>query len=133
MISDVKTKFDKYLVDTFKSKPQIAKFLLKHERKNVCLNNLCEQIVRAEKGNIIFNSDKYSKVITDVAHMFATQAIKHVEEQRLSESEIKKRYQNQDSLKEAEQSIKELSEDAKNDKIKFYQPWKNKNEEKKEI
>lgn len=87
--SQVVKHFDAFIADTFKEKPEIKKFFIMHPRKNLCLDNLCEQIALCEKRtySITFNAETYKRTIRDVARMFCTSALAQREQSQLSEAE----------------------------------------------
>ena len=116
MIEDVTKRFDKAIQAKFKDKPEIQSFLLKHERKGLCINRLCEQIVRAENLSVMPNVQIYSNVINDVAIMFASACLKKAEEDHYSQAQRTAITKQQDDLKEAEGLLKDLEKEAVNDK-----------------
>ncbi len=78
MLLDVKILFDEYLRKNFKHKPDVLDFLLNHERKEVCIRNLCDQIQVCEKRSKVklnFDAKAYKLSIEEVAKMFASAAV----------------------------------------------------------
>lgn len=117
IIADI---FDDKLKDTFKDKPNILKFLLEHERKNLCLDNLMKEIKIAEE--IVNISKSHLKMlVNDFAIIFAKSAIQHKEQQLLSDAEKArqvKQHEEQEEYKEMLESddmvkVQEYSEDTK--------------------
>lgn len=79
MLLDVKLLFDEYLKKNFGHKPAVLDFLLHHERKELCIRNLCESIRVAEKRTKIklnMDREKYRFSIEEVAKAFAYAAVK---------------------------------------------------------
>lgn len=119
---DVRNKFDQTIDSIFKDKPIFISFLKKHERKELVLKNLCEEIVKCERYSLSFNANKYNTVITEVVKMFATNAIKHAEEKLISQAEITRRQKASDTIKNAEETMLILEKEFKDeqDKIKVF-------------
>lgn len=64
------------------AKPEVLRFLLTHERRTLCISNICLQIQVAEKANhrVQMNRFKYKAMIEAVADMFAKNAVQaHVD------------------------------------------------------
>lgn len=112
MITDVKKRFDRALVEKFKTLPDVLKFLIDHPRKKYCLDNLCAEIIRCEKGVINFNAADYRDVIKSVAGMFALQALKKAEEDSLSSIEKIRRQSENDRFENAKELILELEKEG---------------------
>ena len=82
MREDVTLHFDAFIKDTFKSKPDVMKWLLKHERKETCILNLCEQIELCQRKKLAISWDVeiYKSTIKSVARMFCDNCLTfHVE------------------------------------------------------
>ena len=86
MLSEVRVRFDDFITKTFQ-KEEIRSFLINHERKELVLGNLCEQIVKCERGNIVFNATKYHQVIDDVTKLFCETALECMAQELMSKSE----------------------------------------------
>jgi hypothetical protein len=112
MLSDVRRIFDESVDTLFKDKPHLIPFFKDHERKNVVLNNLCEQILIIENRNLHFNAENYRSTIKDIALLFCKAALKHTEELNLSSAERNRRDREQNILKIAQETIKELQKDG---------------------
>lgn len=91
MKSDIEKIFNDHLTVKFQHKPEVLKYLLQNERKQVCLDNLCEQIILCEKRLIIFDLTKWKFTITSTADMFALAALRVAEERALSPAERSRR------------------------------------------
>ena len=116
MLEDVTKRFDQALESKFKARPDVLNFLTKHERKNLCINRLCEQIVRAENYSISIKVETYSGIIKDIALMFANACLKKAEEDHYSQAQRTAITRQQDALKDAEGLLKDLEKDTINDK-----------------
>jgi hypothetical protein len=116
MIEDISKRFDNALRDKFKEKPDVLNFLLKHERKHLCIQSLVEQIVRAERYSISIRVETYANIIRDVALMFARAAVEHIEQQHYSAAKVAEIKRKAEHLKDAEEMLKDLEKDSVNDK-----------------
>jgi hypothetical protein len=89
MRADVLKIFDQFITDTFKAKPEVSRYLMNHERKNLCVDNLCEQIqiIERRRLKIVFDAAYYKRTIQDIARMFCNACLKHAEEKSLSSNE----------------------------------------------
>lgn len=112
MLSDVRRIFDESVDTLFSEKPHLVPFFKDHERKNVVLNNLCEQILIIENRNLHFNAEAHRTLIKDVALLFCKAALKLVEEQHLSPAERSRREREGRALDIAKDTIKELQKDG---------------------
>lgn len=115
MIEDVTRRFDDAIKAKFKDKQDVQNFLLKHERKNLCINRLCEQIVRAENYSINVKVTTYASIIGDIAMMFAKACLQKVEEDHMSSIDKFKIMAKHDNLKEAELILHDLEKETLND------------------
>lgn len=112
MISEVKKEFDRFIEETFKEKHEIKKFLLRHERKDSCISNLCAELGKAEKS-IVFNVTKWRYAIREVAKMFCAQAIEHKTQQLLSSAEKLRRESEANKLNEAKEMAMDMFKEDK--------------------
>lgn len=109
MRSDVEKIFDESLERVFGSSPNVLKFLKLHERKQICLNNLCAEIITCEKRSLIFNAEHYREVIYEVAvNMFARKALEHAEQKAMSSAERGRREDEARRIEIAKEEIKEF-------------------------
>lgn len=116
MIQEIKVRFDSALREKFSQKADVLNFLLKHERKNLCITNIAEQILRAENYNINISIKTYDKIIKDIALMFARAVIEHVEQQHMSAIKKAQIRAKEDAIKNAELMLKDLEKDSVNEK-----------------
>lgn len=75
MRRDIEALFDVHTRDILKTQPNVSAFVLKHEAKHKCIENLCYEIRKCELGVKDFNVNDYSDVIRTVAVMFAQNAL----------------------------------------------------------
>lgn len=119
MIFEVQQVFDGYLREKFAAKPDILRFLLQHERKPLCMENLCTQIRIAELSNIgkRFNQRRYHFVICEIAKLFASAALEQVEQKLLSHAEVQRRIDEANIYETAQQCISELEKEARDTRL----------------
>jgi hypothetical protein len=116
MIEDVTKRFDLAIKTKFKDKLEIQNFLLKHDRKNLCINRLCEQIVRAENYNIKVSVKTYDSVIGDIAMLFAKAVLQKHEEEHYTSIQKQQILAKNNAIKDAQEILKDLEKDTINDK-----------------
>lgn len=114
MKAEIEKIFDDHLREKFKATPEIVRFLIGHERKGICLENLCGQIEICERRqfNIGFNSKVYKRTIQDIGDMFASACLKHAEELALSSSERLRRITEGDKDKSIDEMVEEWKKDG---------------------
>lgn len=110
--TDVRRLFDAALVEKFNQLPDVLNFLLKHERKKLCLDNLCAEIIRMNGRKLLFELDTFKQVIETTADMFARKALKLAEENTLSSIERIRRQTESDRIKNAQEVMHELEKDG---------------------
>lgn len=115
MIQDVTKRFDDAIIERFQNL-DIRNALLKHERKMKCIENLCDEIRRAEFYSLNINLDTYSRIIKDIAMMFSKAALQHIEEQYYSTMKRRQIEAEYNRLKDAQDLIQDLEEATINDK-----------------
>lgn len=92
MLLEVQKIFDDKIRSAFKTRPDLKKFFLKHERKQLCLENLCGEIKLAEALLARkFDGEKYRNMIEQVAVMFCRGAIGQKEKDIASRAEQRRR------------------------------------------
>lgn len=90
MRREVEQVFDAFVKRIYESKgSDIVRFFTKHERKNLCLDNLCAQIKGVERSRMSLRFDKqlYTIFIEDVAAKFCGDALRYAKEQALTRAE----------------------------------------------
>jgi hypothetical protein len=113
MKEDVTRRFDEELKKVFgPTQPEILKFLLTHERRDLCIRNICREISKANGLALRVSLTNYDKLIRDLARFFAKTAIQHIEEQLLSHGEKVRRVSAADHLKRAEEMLVDLEKEA---------------------
>jgi len=115
MMDAIRSRFDNWIRFKFGSLPKIQKFLLEHERRELCLKNLCHQIqmIEIRKGRAM-SAEGLSEMVDMTARMFASNALT-VKEQSLM-SDIEKRKIVEDSM---DYKLEEFEGEQK-EKRKFY-------------
>lgn len=108
MLSEVKIIFDEEIAKRFQSNEAVKNFLLRHERREICLNNLCAEISRIEGLSINFNAEKYRYTIAQVVNMFATRALEVHEQKLLSNAERRRREDENRRIEIAKETLQEF-------------------------
>lgn len=116
MIEDVTRRFDLALKSKFKEQTEVLNFLLKHERKQLCINRLCEQIIRAENYRINVSVSTYATIIQDVAFMFANACLQKCLEDHYSSAKKAEINRQQTALKDAEDLLLDLEKETIRDR-----------------
>jgi len=107
--------FDFWIIHKFKNE-SIRNYLIDHERKNICIDALCAEIMKCEKL-IFFNTDKYKTVIEATARMFCDVALKWAYDHNLSQAEKARLQQKEDIYKLASEAMTELEEEVTTTKL----------------
>lgn len=99
--------FHEFIAEKFRHKPDIYNFLIRHERKQKCLEGICEQIKLAELSNIGQRMDmKRLQILSRAgARMFCDAALKHAEESTLSQSERSRRISEHKDINEIKSDL----------------------------
>lgn len=118
--NNVKVIFDKFLEETFLTKPEILKFVLNHERKDIVINNLCDQIIRLERYNINFNAEKYRFIIRSMAKTFATVCLEHHRQQSLSSLEKIRIRNESENIQRAQEIMDTIERESPEAQIKSF-------------
>lgn len=100
---DIENGFDQELKRLFNTKPDILNFLIKHERKQLCLTNLLGEI----KKSPWLTKPQFNEIIKAAATLFAKAALDTKEKELISQAELK-RLEHQSDL---ERLALEASED----------------------
>lgn len=127
MLLDVRVKFDNALRDKFITEPDKLKYVMTHERKNFVLNNLCHQIVLAEKTiKQKLMGKMYDHLISSVANSFADLCILHRKESFMTENEkaqIAKDRAIHDDIEAEQEDLQKFLNTTQKDKVTL---WKRK-------
>ena len=92
MREQIKAVFDAHIKKAFKSRPDLARYFLNHERKNLCLNNLVEEVKKAEwmlggKMEGEGGKEKFILMVEQTASLFCRAAIGQRENEVMSSAE----------------------------------------------
>jgi len=111
-------EFDLQLNELLKTNPEVLKFILNHERKHLCINNLVKEILHAEnKIPRLITQETIQTISKDFAIMFAKTAIKLKAEQMLSETAIQQKLKEATDLEEYSKTL-----ESESDAIVYTQP-----------
>jgi len=87
LLFDVVTRVDKAIETKYALQPELKSFITNHERKSWFVNNLCRQILDMEKKmGLKFSAKHLDTMCSDFVGLFASQAIRHRDQQNLTES-----------------------------------------------
>ena len=114
MRTEIEKLFNAFIEKTFKNRRDLMTFFLKHERKKICIDNLCEQIqgVERRRYSLTFNSTIYKRLINDVAKMFCDACLLHQDEKNLSSNERLRRIEAGSAEQRAEDAFEQLKKDG---------------------
>lgn len=115
LLFDVTQRFDAHLRKLFQeSNKEVLNFLLKHERKQLCLNNLCNQILVAEASSKVkVNIDSFQLLIEETAKLFANAAIDARIHELMTPAEKTRRQSEVSKLDEIKSVVVEVDRETK--------------------
>lgn len=97
LLFEVVTRVDRAIESRFALQPELKSFIKNHERKDWFVRNLCNQVVAAEaQMGLKFTPSHLDKMCEAFVDIFAKQAIRHRDEQFLTEAEKNKLRQTKD-------------------------------------
>lgn len=98
---------------------QALTWLLAHERKQRCIDAVCQQIRIAELSNIRrrFDMSRYRQIVEACAAMFADAALRFAEESAMSVAERHRRETQAAVIEDAKGLLQELEDEATSTKI----------------
>jgi len=103
----VTTRFDSWIAWKFKNE-EVRKFLLRHERKRVCIDNICEQLVKVGlMSPKIDNLKNIVLVVDSIAMAFCKNALNHHIEKHISNAERIRREHESTKEKDAIEELRE--------------------------
>lgn len=112
--SDVEKRVNAYLTETFLDKPEIYRFLSKHERKDLFIDNLCAQIRSSELtlGFGGLGKKRYTYLIREMTKTFCRVALSHAEQAQMTAAQkqdiLKTQTPHSDLMEEGQTLIKEI-------------------------
>lgn len=63
--SEIETEFDSFITTEFADKPEERKFLLRHERRNLVIRNLCKQVTQVFDRGLDPDRETFKVMIAD--------------------------------------------------------------------
>lgn len=118
--NNVEKIFDEFLVETLSQKPDVLRYIKGHERKKLVIENLCEEIIRAEQYNFNFNAEKYRYVIRSMAKTFGTVCLEHHRQSNLSQLEKIRIRNESEKLKTAQETLETIERESPEAQIKSF-------------
>ena len=95
------SEFDKEITSMFKEKTEIRNFLLNHERKDLCINNLVTEVRKSEINSAFkMNKEHVITIAKEYAKTFSSAALKYAEEQAVSSLERERRIRKAEEAEE---------------------------------
>lgn len=105
------------------NRAEITRALLEHERKDVCVQRVCDQIRDAEnKCNIggRLELKRFKLLIDAAAVMFCDAALEHMKQRTISQAERQRRIDEANRIQNIEQEFEEEQKDLTDPRIKSY-------------
>ena len=113
MLTTITLEFNAALTRIFGEKPEVLSYLLNHERKNICIERLCEQAFIAErKMRGQFTTSGMLKIVDAGARIFAKAALDTAEVQAMSHAEKMRQRVEADHIKDCEAAMVDLEKEA---------------------
>lgn len=116
--------FDNDLRKIFHTKPEVLKYLTNHEKKPVCIENICDQIEIAEIKHPNLKLKGYSDIIKSGARLFAEVALDQKHQAMLSDLAKSKITKENTKIERAKECIEDIEKWSKEDKTKVFQSSK---------
>ena len=108
----IRQLFDDRIKSVFKIDPNIQRFLLNHERKNLCLERLAREIRTAElarpKNCTVFNIAKLRLCVATTADLFARAALENRKKELMSIMEMKRLEEEASKIAIAQNVLEEI-------------------------
>ena len=109
LLFEITQEFDRQLKDIFESKPVIYNWLKNHERKNVVLNRVCNEVLIYEKKfHARLKLSQRNAIIKEAVKLFAGCAIEHKEQQLMTEGQKAVIQKRESEMKELEEGVVEV-------------------------
>jgi len=88
----IATTFDNEVKSLFSDNETLRRFVLDHERKNLCIDNISKEIRIAELGSVVdIKTSHVEFVAKEYAKTFSKMALKQAEEKSVSQMERSRR------------------------------------------
>ena len=110
--SEIETEFDSFITTEFADKPEEKKFLLRHERRNLVIRNLCKQVTQVFDRGLDPDRETFKVMIADCSRLFCRAALQEFEWRQASQAEKVRRITSKDAHEFAEKMAEELAEKA---------------------
>lgn len=92
LIHDITAIFDQEVRRLFKDQPKVKEFILNHERKNLCIENLDVEIRKMQLvPTFTLLKNDFEFIVKSYAYTFAHAALKEVEERKMHYLEKQKK------------------------------------------
>lgn len=113
MIEIIKQRFKTIVEETFVGKPDVIKYLLNHERKDLFLYNMCKHLAPVDAGltRVTLTRSKIDEIVKDMTLFFCKIAIDQVEKTLIER--IKKEAEHAKEMEEFKTELDERAEFTK--------------------
>jgi len=108
MKEHVEHRFNNWIRWKFKKKSHLIEFFLNHERKELCITNVCKQLTQCEIRRPGFNTVQAAEIIDFSARLFTIACIQHQEQKHISQAEKSRIRKEGDREADYEEEQKEL-------------------------
>lgn len=109
LIEYVTDQFEGQIKHDYKGFPERKKYILNHERKKVCINNLCNEITKWENqidGDL--RKEQIRTLAREYGKTFSKLVLRHRKESRMSSTEKSERIRKANQMNELRAEIDEM-------------------------
>lgn len=108
----VSEAFDNEIKRLYATRQPVKEFLLNHERKNLCIENLCKEIRVAEMSHAVnIKRETIDMLAQNFATSFARIALKHAEEKAMTQLQKDVAIRKADEEKELLRIVEDMMEE----------------------
>lgn len=114
--------FEAEIKRVFGERQTIIDFILKHERKDRCIDNICHQVMLSEKSarRHLMELKNFETFVRDIARIFASTCIEHKHEELLSSLARQGKINEINRISELEQKWDSYQQEAVDGALKIY-------------
>lgn len=116
----IESRFRETIRDRLKTKPDLVRMVLDHERLPLVLENLKQQIRILVLRMPRVKQASLHRVVDDLAVFFAKNCLEHKEQEIMSSAERARRVSAADSMKRAEEALIDLEKEATSEAYNSY-------------
>ncbi len=114
--------FEAEIKKVFGERQTLIDFILKHERKERCIDNICAQVILSERSvkRHLMDLKNFEIFVRDIARIFASTCIEHKHEELLSNLARQGKINEINRIAELEKKWDSYKEEAVDTSIKIY-------------